>query len=255
MPFAFLIICLLTLSGCTSSIIIGPSCPQDDQGMTKLVDVTECERRLVIYLFGSPPLLLRKDVLKINGYRLDVYARDCTEPIYSDGCGEIDPNMVVDYSDFSKGILRIVTYAWDPRRLDDDVPFTEKTVRLTGENKIEISRRILLEPEPGAQAEIDKLVKEVLADNEKAVANDEKEVADPELRVNLGSEIRENLAHLRNIGIAHPDDVLKGLESLPHLAVDCCCGHLLHRYITEVYEVKEIIEENAPNNGSKFDQQ
>jgi hypothetical protein len=255
MRFTLLVICLLTLSGCSSSVIIGPSCPQDDRGWTKLVDVTECERRLVIYLFGSPPLLLKKDELKINGYQLDVYARNCIEPIYSDSNGEIEPNMIVDYSDFSKGILRIVTCAWDPRKLDDDVPFTEKTVRMTRENEIKICRRILLEPEPGGQAEIDKLVKEVIADNEKAVANDEKEVPDPELRENLRSEIEENLAHLRNIGIAHPDDVLKGLESLPHLAVDCCCGHLLNGFITEVCEAKEIFEENAPNNDTKPDQQ
>ncbi len=203
-----------------------------------VVDEVSGKNRLVINYFGSPPLLLKKGVIKIQGYSLDVYRVGHEEDAYSTGGGEIDPYVIVDYSDLKKGAITITTCTWDPREpYVEDVSFIEISVKLLSDGKISVTRRILLKPEQANKARIDTLFAEILAENEKG----HKDAAYLEQAAEI---INRDLAHLRNISLDHADEILKRMQSLPHLAGDCACEPMKNGYLMEVEAIKEILHEH-----------
>ncbi len=241
-PLMTSLMCAVALAagaGCSQQVRLSDEAVQSYKSFVNVVDETSGGNRLVVYSFGSPPLLLSKDVIKINGFALGIYRSDREGAIYSDGGGEAGPNIIVDYAAFDKGILRITDCVWDPRKpYEDDVPFVEKTVRISAGGTVHSSRRMVLEPEKGDEETIDRLFAQILRENKKGHADEKyhEEAADA---------IRRDLAQLRNIAIAAPGDILKRVKALPHLAGDCSCQPMKNDCICEVTTIMEIRAEEA----------
>ena len=199
------------------------------KGMVKMVDTTSGHHRLLVHSFGSPPELLRKDVIKACGFALDLKVKGKADPIYTMSMGEIDPFVIIDFSKFSEGLLNLTTCTWDPRTpFPEDTPFIRKTLTIQSDGGIEVTDRILLPAEDGDQQRIDSLVAAILQANQKNghLAFD---------------EIRDQLAHLRNIAINHPNEVLGQIRKLPNLRGDCAGQLMKTGFIDEVEEIKEVL--------------
>jgi hypothetical protein len=54
--------------GCSRHVPLPQNAQERYQGFVNVVDETSGKNRLVVYSFGSPPLLLKKDMIKINGF-------------------------------------------------------------------------------------------------------------------------------------------------------------------------------------------
>jgi len=201
-----------------------------------IVDETSGDYRLVVFGYGSPPLLLKKDQIKINGYRLDLYRSGQSDPVYTLCGGEINPDIIVDYSDFDKRILRITSCVWDPRDpYIDDVPFVEDCVRIDISGNVNISRKILLKPQNASKEQIDKLFAEITAESQKPhhESDHQDEAYD---------SINRNLATLRNIALNNPDEILTRMKALPNLTGDCACQHTKNNYIDEVETIQSVLQ-------------
>jgi hypothetical protein len=206
------------------------------KGYQNVVDETSGGYRLVVYGYGSPPLLLKKDQIKINGYHLDIYRSGQSDPVYTLGGGEIDPQMIIDYSDFDKRILRFTSCVWDPRDYyNGDIPFVEDCVKISSNGKISISQKILLKPQNASKEEIDKLFNDIIAESKKPhhESDNQDEAYD---------SINQNLATLRNIALNNPEDILTRMKALPNLTGDCACQHTKSNYIDEVETIKSVLQ-------------
>lgn len=229
----------LVLHKDTRSVSQQVTLPKDAEDRYKsfqnVVDETSGDYRLVVYRYGSPPLLLKRNTIKIDGFVLDVYRSGQNDPIFSEGGGEIDPQIIIDYSEFENGILRITSCVWDPRKpYEDNVPFVENRVQINITGKVNISRKILLQPEEASNELINKLFAEIIAKSDKA--HNEEDIEDEAYEI-----INQNLAQLRNIALNNPDEILTRMKALPHLTGDCACEHLRSKYLEEVEMIQSVL--------------
>jgi len=242
-------VCVLLLAlGCSHGVPVSGNTAERFKSFVIVVDETSGKNRLIIGLFGSPPLLLRKDVIKINGFSLAVHQRGRKEAVYGAGSGEINPNVILDYTDFEKGIIRWTDCTWDPRDpYQDDVPFAEATIEIESNGQVAISRKTLLQPEEASKERIDSLFAEILAESRKDYASDIPALERAHEKVN------RNMAHLRNISLNCSEEILTRMQALPHLAGDCVCQHMKNGYLSEVETIKQILREQeiASNHAAK----
>jgi hypothetical protein len=227
---AVVIIMALLISSCAQHVPISDESQRLYKGFTNVVDQTSHGNRVVIYRFGSPPVKLQKNVILINGYRLDVYQSGQKDTIFCESGGEIDPDVIIDLKDFKKGVIRTTSTTQDPRWPEKkNIPFVEETIQILPQGQNKISHKLVLEPEPFDPKRIDKLFSEIIALSKQRHDDDA-----------AATTVSRNLAHIRSMSIHNPDAILKRLKSLPSLPGDCSCGHTISGFMDEVELIQMI---------------
>lgn len=234
----------MVLAGCS---YVAPEPDVDpNRGVVTVIDERHGPIRLVVEAFGSPPLLLRKGVIRICGCELRVTRDGEEEPIHAERHGEIEPDVLIDHTDFDRGILRITMFTSDPRQQDgEDVPFVRTCLTFRPEGRPSVVRDIMLAEGAADDATLEQLVAEILALNARQHDNDEQSEAD-------NAVIKRDLGHLRNAALLRPETILDRLQSLPRLAGDCECQHWQGSYLEEVALLRDIRQEqrNAGRDGA-----
>jgi len=234
----------ITLAGCSVAGHVSESEMDPDDRPVAVIDEEYGSFRLVVEAIGSPPLLLRKGVIRICGCVLRVTRGGQEEPIHAECHGEIEHEVLIDHTDFSRGILRITRFTSDPRQVDGiDVPFVRTCLTLRRDGEASIAHDVLLPPEEVDDTTVEKWIAEILVHNAMPCDGDEQ-------RQEIGQVIERDFGHLRNAAVSRPDAVLPRLQSLPRIAVDCECQHMKRACIEEVVLLRAIQQERGKAGGS-----
>jgi hypothetical protein len=230
---------IIALAGCSTADCACRSGVDPGSGLRTVVDEQYGSSHLVVEAIGSPPLLLRKGVIRICGCELRITREGQEEPVHAEQHGEIEPDILIDHTDFSRGIVRITSFTKDPRQEDgSDVPLVRTCLTLGRDGRASIVRDVLLPPEEVDDAAVEKWIAEILALN--AMQSDGEEQ-----RLEIGQVIDRNLGHLRNAAVSRPEAILPRLRSLPPIAVDCSCQHMKQGYLEEVALLGRIRRERG----------
>lgn len=235
---ALVLLLVIASAGCTAAGHVSESDRDSDHRLVRVIDEEHGRFRLVVEAIGSPPLLLRKGVIRICGFELRV---TCSQagPIYAECHGESEADVLIDHTDFGRGILRITSLTSDPRQQDGiDVPFVRTCVTLRRDGEPQIAHDVLLPPGEADDAMVEKWIDEILAQNAVAWSGDEE-------RRRIGEVIERDFGHLRNAAISRPDAILTRLRLLPRIAVDCECQHMKGAWLKEVALLQSIQQEQS----------
>ena len=182
--------------------------------------------------FGDNRLLMSgglSGVVQVCGFELRIVRNG--KVLFERGASEADPDVRVqfpgDYSD--SGMLKLTHYTWDYRSPEADglVPFMSETVSLVQGDHIKIDRKLLLQPEPATSAQI-RVFRDAAIEYDKSDKPDDYDKSE------------ECLQHLRNIGMALPDEVLTVFDGLDQSIEGCATQESLGQYEREVEMAKEI---------------
>jgi len=191
----------------------------------KLVDVTSVHNRLLVYSFGSPPLVIGQDRIQGDGLHLLVVNRGAQEASFGRAWSEASNGAVIDYSEFDTGVLRLTSLTIDRRaKWDELVPFILTTVMFDRDGLRREEGKILIQPESGGPERIRRLTEQALA------ALEEGELEEAYCRP---------LEHLRNIAVADPAPVLEAYKRLAG-KVDGAYAEILRDRVDEVEWMKAI---------------
>jgi hypothetical protein len=221
------ILLLVSLCSCISHHI---SIPEEDLEVTLhrelLIDETVGNNRLLVCSFGSPPLLLKHRCIMGSGLDILIINRNAEKTVFTYSQGEIEGDLIIDYSDAESGVFRFTDFTCDPRE-DDEVPFLLETATVRKDGTVELRQEILLKPEDGDIQRIRQLRDAALRDAERE-----------------SNEWESILGHLRNIGMRDPDNVLEAFKSFCGKAVcDGAFSEILGNCVSEVELAKRLLNE------------
>jgi hypothetical protein len=189
-----------------------------------LADIAAPGHRIRIESFGSPPELLRQNVIRGSGLTLKILDTN-TGQQHTYRWDEAHPQATIDYSRAASGIVQVVEFTIDARPQDAEVPLVRRTIAI-GESVAETDQ-ILLQPEHGDPARIACLEMQAINGMSSNAGNRGDWAFD------------EPLIHLRNIGIDQPAAVLEAFRQIAPKA-EGAAGESLAGYQKEIETVNSI---------------
>ena len=190
-----------------------------------LVDHTAGDNRLLIYSLGSPLSIVRLHCVRGRGLITELVNRRANRVIFERSSGEINWDVIVDYSDLRSGVLRYTECTWDPRDFRSPVvPFVLTTVSVRTDGSWDTREEIVLKPEAADPKRIRRL---------------EAEMVDAYQREDIEA-FKVAAAHLRNVGVGNPERVLAIFNGFRDRPLTGAFAESLNAYEDEVRRVVKV---------------
>jgi hypothetical protein len=179
-----------------------------DQG-DLVLDKTFGENRLLVLTIGGLTEVheVGKDCLKGCGLNVHIFHGNPSREVFACTWGEIEGDVILDYSRAAEGVFLITDCVIDPRQSDRDwSPFIETQLTIRPDGICDRSERLLLAPEKGSIGEWTDIF------------------LHPDEYPEYAKRWEEPLRHLVNIAVDRPDEVLWALQDLMKENNDNVCA-------------------------------
>jgi len=192
-----------------------------------VLDKTIGDNRLLVRTIGGVEQIheIRRDCIKGGGLNVHIFHGDPPREVFACTWGEIEGDVILDYSQASSGIFLLTDCVVDPRQSGEEwSPFIETRVTILPDGSCQESERLVLAPEQG---DIGMWANAFLlwADNP-----------------DHASDREDPLGHLLNIAVDRPDEVLRALHDLFRKTDSVGAGESLKICIGNVERIKELRE-------------